>query len=69
MACFPLHYICSTELNVLADLTTDEVADIFCCVHKVAPLIEKHYEATAMNIAVQVSTFEYIYKISTFLYL
>ena len=37
----------------LADLNSDEVIDLFSSIHKITPILEKHYGATALNIAVQ----------------
>lgn len=36
-----------------ADLTPDEVADLFQCAHRIAPVIEKVYKSTALTLAVQ----------------
>ena len=35
------------------DLTTDEYVDLFASVRFIAPRLEKHYEAQALNIAIQ----------------
>ena len=35
------------------DLTTEEAADLFDTVHKISPVLEKHYNAEALNIAMQ----------------
>lgn len=40
---------------IASDLTSEEITDLFGSVHKIAPLIEKQYGASALNIAVQVS--------------
>lgn len=37
----------------LAELTADEVSDLFSCVHHVAPILERNYGAEALNIAIQ----------------
>lgn len=37
----------------LADLTSDEVADLFQCAHRIVPVIEKVYHGTALTLAVQ----------------
>lgn len=36
-----------------SDLTEAEVADLFLCVHKIAPRLELHYKCSALNIAIQ----------------
>lgn len=38
----------------VADLSPEEVADLFATVHRVAPVLERHYGCSAMNIAIQV---------------
>lgn len=37
----------------MKDLTPDEVSDLFATVHKIGPIIEKHYNSDALNIAIQ----------------
>jgi diadenosine tetraphosphate (Ap4A) HIT family hydrolase len=37
----------------LADLSAEEVADLFASVHRAAPLLENHYNCSALSIAVQ----------------
>ena len=37
----------------IAELTRDEYLDLFECVYHVAPLIEHHYDCSALNISVQ----------------
>lgn len=37
----------------VADLTPDEVTDLFLSVRKIGPVIESHFGATALNIAIQ----------------
>jgi bis(5'-adenosyl)-triphosphatase len=37
----------------LNDLTPEEVSDLFATVHKVAPVIERHYQGDGLNIAIQ----------------
>ncbi|CAM9349153.1 unnamed protein product, partial [Ectocarpus fasciculatus] len=37
----------------VADLSPEEVADLFATVHRVAPVLERHYGCSAMNIAIQ----------------
>ena len=37
------------------DLNTEEITDLFGCVHKIGPMMEEQYGASALNIAVQVS--------------
>ena len=36
-----------------ADLTSDEVADLFQCAHRITPVLEKVYNSTALTLAVQ----------------
>lgn len=36
-----------------ADMSTIEATDLFQSVHKVGPILEKHYKATSLNIAMQ----------------
>ena len=36
-----------------ADLSGDEVHDLFQSVHKITPILENHYGASALNIAMQ----------------
>jgi len=37
-----------------ADLTPEEVSDLFLCAHRIAPIIQKEFQATSLTIAVQV---------------
>lgn len=37
----------------LTDLTTEEVSDLFFSVHHVTPILERYYNAEALNIAIQ----------------
>ena len=37
----------------LSDLTSEEVSDLFATVHRVGPVIERHYHGDALNIAIQ----------------
>jgi diadenosine tetraphosphate (Ap4A) HIT family hydrolase len=37
----------------IVDLTSEEVSDLFATVHKVAPVIERHYQGDSLNIAIQ----------------
>jgi bis(5'-adenosyl)-triphosphatase len=37
----------------LQELTSDEVTDLFACVHAAVPVLEGHYEAVASNVAIQ----------------
>ena len=37
----------------MAELTAEEVNDLFHCVHHVAPILERNYGAEALNIAIQ----------------
>lgn len=39
----------------VADLSTDEVADLFAAVHQVGPVLEQRYSCSALNIAIQVT--------------
>ena len=39
----------------VADLSSDEVADLFASVHRVGPVLEQYYDCSAMNIAIQVT--------------
>lgn len=36
-----------------ADLTVEEVADLFSCVHSVAPVIERVFSSTSLSIVIQ----------------
>jgi len=36
-----------------ADMTAEEVKDLFITAHQIVPVIEKHYHGTATNIAIQ----------------
>ena len=38
----------------VADLSPEEVSDLFTAVHRVGPVVEQHYGCSAMNIAIQV---------------
>ncbi len=51
----PGHILVSPKRVVprFSDLTTDEVQDLFLCVHRIAPVLEKVYDGTSMTIAVQ----------------
>jgi diadenosine tetraphosphate (Ap4A) HIT family hydrolase len=37
----------------LSELTPEEVSDLFTTVHRVGPVIERHYQGDALNIAIQ----------------
>ena len=37
----------------VADLSQDEIVDLFSSVHKIGPILEKHFHAEALNIAIQ----------------
>ncbi len=56
--CF-LHYpkdvLVSTRRVVkrFADLTPEEVSDLFLCVHRVAPVVERAFQGTSTTIAMQ----------------
>ncbi len=34
-------------------MTTEEVSDLFLSVYKISPILENHYQAKALNIAIQ----------------
>lgn len=36
-----------------ADLTTDEVADLFQCAHRIAPILQRVYNGTSLTLALQ----------------
>jgi len=36
-----------------ADMTPDEVKDLFIATHQIVPAIERHYHGTATNIGIQ----------------
>ena len=36
-----------------ADMTSDEVTDLFHCVHRISPLLERAHSGTALTIALQ----------------
>ncbi len=36
-----------------SDLTTEEVADIFSCVHRISPVLESVFTATSLSIVIQ----------------
>uniref|UniRef100_A0A3Q0RUS1 Si:ch211-63i20.3 n=1 Tax=Amphilophus citrinellus TaxID=61819 RepID=A0A3Q0RUS1_AMPCI len=38
------------------DLRPDELADLFCTTQRVANVVEKHFNATSLTIAIQVNT-------------
>ena len=42
------------------ELTSEEVSDLFHCVHCIAPLLQQHYNATSLTIAIQVTDIHYI---------
>ena len=37
----------------LADLTTDEVADLFQCAHRIIPILQRVHGSTSLTLAVQ----------------
>lgn len=41
------------QVERFADLSSDEVADMFGCVHRIAPVLERVYSATSLSIVVQ----------------
>ena len=41
------------QVERFADLSGDEVADMFGCVHRIAPVLERVYSATSLSIVVQ----------------
>ncbi len=36
-----------------ADLNQEEVSDMFCCVHRIAPVLQDMFSGTAVTIALQ----------------
>ena len=38
------------------DLSPDEVGDLFLCVHRIAPVIQKEFDSNSLTIAIQVSS-------------
>ena len=39
-----------------ADLTPDEVTDLFLCTHRIAPVLQREFSSTSLTIALQVSS-------------
>lgn len=42
------------------ELSSEEVSDLFNCVHCIAPLLQQQYNATSLTIAIQVTNIRYI---------
>ena len=51
----PGHVLVASDREVarFADLSPDEVSDMFKLVHRISPVIERVYEATSLTIAIQ----------------